>query len=159
MKLFAKSLESGGTIFWCGNGGSASDSQHLAAELIGKFKLERAPLRSLALTTDTSVITATGNDFGYQEVFSRQIEGIGRAGDVLVGITTSGQSKNVICALEKAKSLKISTVALTGNTPSILWEIADISLSIPSVETSHIQEGHIAIGQLICGMVEQHFFD
>ena len=158
IKIFISSLESGGTIFWCGNGGSASDCQHLAAELIGKFKLNREPLRSIALTTDTSVLTATGNDFGFEEVFKRQIQGLGRPGDVLVGLSTSGASENVILAIEKANSMQLKTIAFTGAKPSPLWDLADISLPVPSEETSHIQEGHIAIGQLACGLVEQHFF-
>jgi D-sedoheptulose 7-phosphate isomerase len=152
------SLESGGTIFWCGNGGSAADSQHLAAELIGKFKLDRPPLRSIALTTDTSILTATGNDFGFEFIFSRQIQALGTKGDLLIGISTSGKSKNVVNALTKAREMGLSTVAMTGNTPNEMRKISDFSLAVPSEETSHIQEMHILMGQLICGLAEEYFF-
>lgn len=151
-------LESGGTVFWCGNGGSAADSQHLAAELIGKFKLDRPPLRSIALTTDTSILTATGNDFGFEFVFSRQIRALGRKDDLLIAISTSGKSENVINALREASELGLSTVAMTGIVPNEMWQISDFNLAIPSDETSHIQEMHILIGQLVCGLVEEHFF-
>jgi D-sedoheptulose 7-phosphate isomerase len=151
-------LESGGTVFWCGNGGSAADSQHLAAELIGKFKFDRPPLRSLALTTDTSILTATGNDFGFEFVFSRQIRALGRKNDLLIGISTSGKSKNVINALREAREIGLSTVAMTGITPSEMWKISHFNLSVPSNETSHIQEMHILMGQLICGLAEDYFF-
>jgi D-sedoheptulose 7-phosphate isomerase len=151
-------LESGGTVFWCGNGGSASDSQHLAAELIGRFKLDRSPLRSIALTTDTSILTATGNDFGFDHIFSRQIQALGRKGDLLIGISTSGKSVNVINALREASKLGLSTVAMTGMTPNEMWKLSDLYLTVPSAETSHIQEMHILMGQLICGLAEEHFF-
>ena len=151
-------LANEGTIYWCGNGGSAADSQHLAAELIGKFKLDRAPLRSVALTTDTSVLTATANDFGYENIFARQVEGLGRQSDILIGITTSGHSQNIYRAFAMAKSKKMKTILFCGENKTDLWALADIVLSVPSSTTSHIQEGHIAIGQLICGLVEEHFF-
>jgi D-sedoheptulose 7-phosphate isomerase len=151
-------LESGGTVFWCGNGGSASDSQHLAAELIGRFKLDRSPLRSIALTTDTSILTATGNDFGFDHVFSRQIQALGRKGDLLIGISTSGKSVNVINAFREASKLGLSTVAMTGMTPNEMWKLSDLYLAVPCAETSHIQEMHILMGQLICGLAEEHFF-
>ena len=157
-RLVIGCLESGGTVFWCGNGGSAADSQHLAAELIGKFKLDRPPLRSIALTTDTSILTATGNDFGYEHIFSRQLQALGRKNDLLFGISTSGKSKNVIKALKEAKNIGMSSVTMTGSTPSDMWNLSDLNLAVPSTETSHIQEMHILIGQLVCGLAEEHFF-
>lgn len=157
-RLVISCLESGGTVFWCGNGGSAADSQHLAAELIGKFKLDRPPLRSIALTTDTSILTATGNDFGFEHVFSRQLQALGRKNDLLFGISTSGKSKNVIHALNEAKKIGMSSVAMTGSAPSDMWDLSNLSLAVPSTETSHIQEMHILMGQLICGLAEEHFF-
>jgi D-sedoheptulose 7-phosphate isomerase len=157
-QLMIGSLGAGGTIYWCGNGGSAADSQHLAAELIGKFKLDRAPLRSVALTTDTSILTATGNDFGFEHVFSRQLQALGRKEDLLIGISTSGRSVNVISAMKEAKKIGMSSVAMTGNIPNEMWEISDIRLAVPSSATSHIQEMHILMGQLICGLAEEHFF-
>ena len=158
VSLLIETLENGGTVFWCGNGGSASDSQHLAAELVGRFKINRKPLRSVALTTDTSVITATGNDYGFENVFKRQIQALGRPGDLVVGISTSGSSPNVVSAIIEARKMEIRTIAFTGKKKSPLWMEADIFIAIPSEETSHIQEGHIAVGQLICGIVEAHFF-
>jgi D-sedoheptulose 7-phosphate isomerase len=157
-QVLIDSLNQGGTVFWCGNGGSASDAQHLAAELIGRFRLNREPLRSIALNTDTSVMTATANDFGYENVFSRQISALGREGDVLVGISTSGQSPSVLNALSIAKSKKLKTVLFTGNGEVPKYLDLDISLRVPTDQTSHIQEAHIATGQLICGIVENHFF-
>jgi D-sedoheptulose 7-phosphate isomerase len=151
-------LQANGTIFWCGNGGSAADSQHLAAELIGRFKLNRQPLRSIALTTDSSVLTATANDFGYENVFSRQLEGLGKKGDVLVGISTSGLSPNVIGALKTGKRMGIVSVLLTGSDAFPEKSLVDYELNVPSSETSHIQEAHIAVGQLLCGIVEENFF-
>jgi D-sedoheptulose 7-phosphate isomerase len=158
VSILIECLNKGGTIFWCGNGGSAADSQHLAAELIGKFKLDRAPLRSIALTTDTSILTATANDFGFVNVFSRQIEGLGRPGDVLIGITTSGLSENIFQAVKKAKVLNMKTILFCGEAKTELRNLVDITIAVPSSITSHIQEGHIAIGQLACGLVEEHFF-
>jgi D-sedoheptulose 7-phosphate isomerase len=154
-----KSLRNGGTIFWCGNGGSASDAQHLAAELIGRFRLNRAPLRSIALNTDTSIMTATANDFGYENVFSRQISALGREGDVLVGISTSGKSPSIVKALEEARLKKLTTILFTGpfEVPSNID--CDLYLRVPNEQTSHIQEAHIATGQLICGIVENYFFE
>ena len=153
-----KSLRGNGTIFWCGNGGSAADSQHLAAELIGRFKQNRQPLRSIALTTDSSVLTATANDFGYEKVFSRQLEGLGQSGDVLLGISTSGLSQNVIEALRTAKQMGMVSVLLTGSGAFTEKSLVNYELNVPSSETSHIQEAHIAVGQLICGIVEESFF-
>jgi len=157
-QLMINCLSSGGTVYWCGNGGSAADSQHLAAELIGRFKIDRPPLRSIALTTDTSILTATGNDFGFEHIFSRQIQALGKIEDLVVGISTSGRSANVINVLKEAKKIGMSSVAMTGSAHSEMWELSNLSLAVPSTETSHIQEMHILIGQLICGLAEEHFF-
>ncbi len=149
-------LRMGNKVIFCGNGGSAADSQHLAAEFMGKFLQDRRPLPSLALTVDTSALTAIGNDFGFHMVFARQLEGIGRDGDVLVGLSTSGNSDNVIMAFHKAKEMGITTVAMVGesNDGGALAQLADIALRAPSHETPHIQECHITVGHLVCAMVE-----
>jgi D-sedoheptulose 7-phosphate isomerase len=148
------SLESGGKIIWCGNGGSASDSQHLAAELVGRFAKNRRALASISLTTDTSILTSLSNDFGFETIFSRQIEALGNSEDVLIGISTSGKSRNVINAITSAKEKRMKTIALTGQGESPLSKVADISIFAPSFITSHIQECHIAIGQALCGSLE-----
>ncbi|MDB4040475.1 D-sedoheptulose 7-phosphate isomerase [Methylophilaceae bacterium] len=148
-------LENDGTIFWCGNGGSASDSQHLAAELVGRFKKDRRALRSLALTTDTSILTSVGNDYGFEEIFSRQFEALGGPQDILVGISTSGNSKNIIRAFNTAKSLGALTLAITGNDGGELSQISDESLVIKSESTARIQEAHILIGHIFCDIIEQ----
>ena len=152
--LFVDTLNNGGCIFWCGNGGSAADSQHLAAELIGRFKNDRRALRSVALSTDTSIITSVANDFGYDDVFSRQVEGLGREGDVLVGMTTSGNSENVLRAFKTANAMGIKTVALLGRGGGKAAGMADISLVVPSDSTARIQESHILIGHILCELIE-----
>ena len=157
-QMLIESLSQGGTIFWCGNGGSASDAQHLAAELIGRFRLNRAPLRSIALNTDTSILTATANDFGYENVFSRQILALGHEGDVLVAISTSGKSPSILKAISEAKTKNLKTILFTGALGNTIIKDCDIQLNVPSEETSHIQEAHIATGQLLCGIIENHFF-
>jgi D-sedoheptulose 7-phosphate isomerase len=141
-------------IVWCGNGGSAADSQHLAAEFVGRFLKERRAIPSIALTTNTSVLTALGNDYGYEHVFRRQVEAICIPGDVLVGISTSGNSKSVCYALEAAREMGVFTVAFTGANGGAMAEIADLILSVPSSETPRIQEGHILCGHMICNYVE-----
>ena len=148
-------LESGGKVIWCGNGGSASDSQHLAAELVGRFAKNRRALASIALTTDTSILTSLANDFGFETIFSRQVEALGKSGDVLIGISTSGNSLNVVNAIVAAKKIGIHTVAFTGTNPSPLSKVADITIAAPTNVTSHIQECHIAIGQALCGALEE----
>ena len=153
------SLESGGKIIWCGNGGSASDSQHLAAELVGRFAKNRRALASISLSTDTSILTSLSNDFGFEMIFSRQIEALGNSEDVLVGISTSGKSPNVINAIASAKEKGMKTIALTGQRESALSQVADITIFAPSSITSHIQECHIAIGQALCGALENRIFD
>jgi D-sedoheptulose 7-phosphate isomerase len=153
-KKVIQSLQNGNKIIFCGNGGSAGDSQHLAAELMGRYKVDRKPLPAIALTVDTSAITAIGNDYGYENVFSRQLKGIGNKGDVLISISTSGKSENVLEAIKEAKKMGIYVVSLTGINDSEMKKISDLTISAQSNETNHIQEMHIAIGQLICGIVE-----
>jgi D-sedoheptulose 7-phosphate isomerase len=152
-----KSLKSGGTVFWCGNGGSAADSQHLAAELIGRYKLERKAISSIALTTDSSILTAISNDFGFEFVFSRQLEGLAREGDVLVALTTSGNSESILNAVQKAKELKVSTVLFTSI--NYTGNQGDFVLKVGSTKTEQIQHAHIAIGHVICELIESSLSD
>lgn len=154
----AQSVRLGGKVMFCGNGGSAGDSQHLAAEMVGKLVFDRPAMAGLALTTDTSALTAVGNDFGYEHVFSRQVQGLGRPGDVLIGISTSGGSKNVIKAMEMARAMGIKTVAMTGAKRGGMADLADHWLSIPHTETQKIQEGHIVLGHIFCALVEEAIF-
>ena len=154
----ADSLRKGGTLLTCGNGGSAADAQHIAAELGGKFYRVRPGLPAVALTVNTSMLTAIGNDFGYDDVFARQVEAIGRQGDVLLAITTSGNSTNVCRAAECARSRGICVVGLTGRTGGRLAPLCDHLLAVPSDDTPRIQEGHIAIGHLLCELVEAELF-
>jgi len=148
-------VSKGGTVFFCGNGGSAADSQHLAAELIGRFKKDRSPIKSIALTTDTSILTSTANDFGYEKIFSRQIEALGRKEDILIAISTSGESKSVINAVIQAKDKNMLTVGFTGEKANSLSKVTKYSLHIPSSETGIIQQGHITFGQLLCLYIEE----
>jgi len=150
----AGAIAAGGKVMFCGNGGSAADSQHLAAELVGKLVFDRPGMAGLALTVDTSALTAIGNDFGYEFVFARQVEALGRAGDVLVGITTSGRSKNVLRAFEAARARGIVTVAMTGQARGPVAEAADYWLAVPHTETQKIQEGHIDLGHIFCALIE-----
>lgn len=155
--VVVNAIKNGNKIIFCGNGGSAADSQHLAAELIGKFYFNRRSLPAVSLTVNTSIITAIGNDFGFDKVFARQLEGIGKAGDVLIGLSTSGNSENVVEAFRLAKELGISTVAFTGESGGILRNIADILINVPSSDTPRIQEAHIMVGHIICELVEKEF--
>ncbi len=150
-----QSLATGGTIFWCGNGGSASDSQHLAGELVGRFVGDRKPLRSLSLNADSAVMTCIINDFGYESLFSRQVEGLGSSGDVLVGITTSGNSQNVLKALETANKMSMTTVGLLGKGGGEAKKLAHHSLIIESNSTARIQEAHICVGHILCDLIEE----
>ena len=152
--LLAKTLSNEGTIFWCGNGGSASDSQHLAAELMGRFKKNRKALRSIALTADTSVLTCVANDYSYEDIFSRQIEGLGTSRDLLVAISTSGNSENIIRALKAAKKNGLHTLLLTGIDGGKAAGEAEITLTVPSSSTARIQEAHILIGHILCEIIE-----
>ena len=150
-----RAILAGKKVLWCGNGGSAADSQHFAAELIGRFRRERCAFPSIALTTDTSILTAVGNDYGYEKVFQRQVEALCAKGDVLVGISTSGSSKNVCAALKTARQIGAFTVAFTGEAGGELAAIADVALRIPSKDTARIQEGHVLCGHMLCDWVEQ----
>ena len=150
-------LRAGGKIMFCGNGGSAADSQHLAAELVGRQNYNRAAAAGLALTVDSSALTAIGNDYGYETVFSRQIEGLGHAGDLLIGISTSGRSANVVRAIEAAKAKGITTVSFTGHECRDMG-IADILLPVPAKETAKIQELHITCGHIVFALAERILF-
>jgi len=158
-ELIAGAFRSGGKVLLCGNGGSAADCQHMAAEFVSILRrdFERPGLPAIALTTDTSFLTAYANDFGYEGVFARQVEALGKAGDLLVGISTSGNSVNVIRAVESAHRIGMRTVALTGRGGK-LPGIADVAVSVPSADTQHIQEAHLAIEHVICELVERHLF-
>jgi D-sedoheptulose 7-phosphate isomerase len=148
------SLRAGGKILWCGNGGSAGDSQHLAAELVGRFQRERRGMASLALTTDTSALTSIANDYGYAAVFSRQVQALGVAGDVVVGISTSGNSENVVCALRTAREQGLVTVAFTGAGGGKMAGLADHLFAVGSRVTARIQEAHILAGHMLCDWIE-----
>lgn len=154
-KELSSALSDGGTLFWFGNGGSASDSQHLAAELVGRFKKNRRALRSIALNTDTSVLTCVANDYCYDDIFSRQIEALARPGDVLIGISTSGNSQNVLNAFKVAKDMDIKTVALLGKGGGLAKNMVDYPLVVPSDTTARIQEMHILIGHILCELIER----
>ena len=147
----------GNKVILFGNGGSAADAQHIASELAGKFYLDRAPLPAIALTTNTSSLTAIGNDYSYEETFARQVRGLAKQGDVVVGISTSGNSPNVLRGIEEAKQLRAITVAFTGQ-GGRLKELAEYVLSVPSSDTPRIQEAHITAGHIICYLVEQALF-
>ncbi len=154
-ELLIESIKAGGKILWCGNGGSAADAQHLATELMGGMSdHDRMPIPSIALTTDSSFITAWSNDTDFDSIFSRQVQGLGEKGDVLVGISTSGNSENVINALKQAKYKNLKTIAFAGKTGGSLDGIADITIKVPSDNTQRIQESHIMIGQILCSLIE-----
>jgi len=150
----AATLASGGTIYWMGNGGSAADAQHLAAELVGKLRRPRKALAAVSLTTNTSILTAVANDTAYDEVFARQVEAFVRPGDVLIGLSTSGNSKNVIRALQVGREMKAFTAGWTGESGGRVAEVAELCLRVPSEDTQRIQEAHITIGHILCGIVE-----
>jgi D-sedoheptulose 7-phosphate isomerase len=153
--LCARSLRAGGKLLFFGNGGSAADAQHLATEFVVRYKQNRAPIAAIALTTDTSALTAIGNDLGFDALFARQIAALGRAGDVAIGISTSGQSANVLKALEEARAMGLVAAALGGRGGGKLRGLADPLLVVPSETTSRIQEMHIMLGQMLCGALEQ----
>lgn len=160
-KSCVESLNNGGKIILAGNGGSAADAQHIAGELVSRFAFDRPGLPSIALTTDTSILTAIGNDYGYENLFSRQIQANGNQGDVFFGYTTSGTSPNIVKAFEEAKMNKILTVCLTGNRKegiSSNQESCDYIIEIPSDSTPKIQEGHLVVGHIICGLIENTIF-
>lgn len=156
--IMVEALRNGHKILFCGNGGSAADAQHLAAELSGRFYFDRAPLPAEALHCNTSYLTAVANDYGYNEVYARMIKGSGFEGDVLVGLSTSGNSVNILKAFEEAKKNKMITVAMTGTTGGQMKEVADILLNMPSDDTPRVQEAHITVGHIICELVEAKMF-
>ncbi len=153
--LMIDCLKKDGKVIVFGNGGSASDSQHIAAELVGRFKKDRSALAGIALTTNTSVLTSLANDYGYDVVFSRQIEALGKKNDVVLGISTSGKARNVALGIKQAKKMGIKTVALSGGDGGEIVKLADVSLLVPSKVTARIQEAHITIAHIICEMIEQ----
>lgn len=156
--LMVESLRQGGKIHFCGNGGSAADAQHLAAELSGRFYFDRPPLNAEALHCNTSYLTAVGNDYGYDLIFSRLLRGTAKAGDVVVGISTSGNSKNILNAFEVAKEMGVKIIAMTGEAGGKMKDYADVLLNAPSTDTPRIQESHIMIGHIVCELVETEMF-
>ena len=151
-------FENGGTVYFCGNGGSAADAQHLAAEFSGRYLVDRPGLPAVALTTNSSAVTAIGNDYGYDEVFARQLEGLGAPGDVLVAITTSGRSESVRRAVRAAQALGMTTIGMTGAKGAEFAALCDVALVTPHDSTPHIQEGHITMGHAFCLIVERAMF-
>jgi D-sedoheptulose 7-phosphate isomerase len=152
--LLCDCLRRGHKVIWCGNGGSAADAQHLAAELVGHFRRQRSPLASIALTTDSSVLTALSNDFGFEQVFERQIEALCQPGDVVVGISTSGESGNVCAALRRAHELDATPIAMIGGISGRLGKLADICLYVPSTNSARVQEVHILLGHMLCEWID-----
>jgi D-sedoheptulose 7-phosphate isomerase len=152
------SLKSGGKILLAGNGGSAADAQHIAAEFVSRFAFDRPGLPAIALTTDTSILTAIGNDYGYEKLFARQLQSLGRKGDVFIGYSTSGKSANVLLGFEEAQQRDIKTIGLTGKRDGPMRELCDYLIEVPSLETAKIQEGHLVLGHILCGLVEQALF-
>ena len=156
--VMVTAFQAGNHVYFCGNGGSAADAQHLAAEFSGRFYLDRKALRSEALHCNTSYLTAVANDYSYDAIYARIIDGIGNKGDVLVGITTSGSSANIVAAFEAAKTKGITTIGFTGASGGKLKELSDFLINIPSTDTPRIQESHILIGHIICQLVEEKYF-
>lgn len=156
--MVAASLRAGGKLLLCGNGGSAADAQHWAGELVSRFHYDRPGLAAVALTTDTSILTAIGNDYGYERLFARQVEALGRAGDVLFALSTSGRSPNILAALAAARAGGIRTVGFTGAREGAMEPLCDLLIRVPHAETPRIQEGHEAIGHAICALVEATLF-
>jgi D-sedoheptulose 7-phosphate isomerase len=158
IKLVSHTFEAGNKLFLFGNGGSAADAQHLAAEFVNRYVMDRPPLPAIALTTDTSILTSVSNDLAFNEIFAKQLRALGKEGDVAVGISTSGSSPNIIKAFEVAKEMGMKTVALTGNDGGVVVKMVDIPLVVPSTSTPRIQEAHILIGHILCEMVEHYLF-
>ena len=156
--IASEAIKNGHKILLCGNGGSAADAQHIAAELSGRYKTERRGLPGIALTTDTSVLTAVGNDYGYDRVFDRQVEALAREGDVVIGISTSGHSKNVVRALSLARNMGCKTIGFSGRDGGVMNEFCDVNLVVPSDDTPRIQEMHIMIGHIICQAIDDALF-
>ena len=157
-ELTANAMKNGRMLLVAGNGGSAADAQHLVAEFVVRLTVDRPPLRAIALTTDTSILTAAGNDFGYDQVFARQVEALGQAGDVFLGISTSGNSKNLLLALAAAKKLGMHTVGFTGSRGGAMLALCDYSIVVPSATTMNIQESHLALEHIFCMVVERFLF-
>lgn len=155
VRVSTEAIRRGGKLLFFGNGGSAADAQHLATELTVRYVTDRAPIAAIALTTDTSALTAIGNDLGFEQVFARQIRALGRAGDVAVGLSTSGRSRNVILALQTARDMDMTAAALSGGTGGDLKGLAEPLLIVPSTTTARIQEMHITLGQMLCGALER----
>jgi D-sedoheptulose 7-phosphate isomerase len=153
-ELFSKTLNSGNTVFFCGNGGSASESSHLATELVGRFKENRVSLPSISLNSDTTAITCIANDFGYDEIFARQLQGLSRENDLLVVLSTSGKSRNIVRALEQASKSSVKSIALLGKGGGEAAKLADVSVVVPGNETARIQEVHLLIGHTLCELAE-----
>ena len=152
------SLRADGKVLFAGNGGSAADAQHMAGEFVSRFMFDRPGLAAVALTTDTSILTAIGNDYGYEKLFERQVQALGRKGDVLVVYSTSGQSPNILRALEAARAKGLVTIGFTGNRGGPMHELCDHVLATPSADTPKIQEGHLIMGHILCGLVERTMF-
>lgn len=158
VELCVSALQNGNKLLFMGNGGSAADSQHLAGEMVSRFAFERPGLPAFALTVDTSVLTSIGNDYGYEYLFSRQIEALAKPGDVIFGFSTSGRSPNILLGLEMARKMGVATVGMAGNQKARITEVVDYCIEIPSNSTPKIQEGHILVGHIICGLVEERLF-
>jgi len=157
--VLASALKNGHKVLTMGNGGSAADAQHLAAELVGRFLMERKALPAIALTTDTSILTAVGNDYGFDEVFKRQVEALARPGDILIGISTSGNSKNVVRALEAGREIGVTTIGLLGRDGGEIGQLVDLALTVPSPDTPRIQEAQLFIIHVLCDLLEKDLFN
>ena len=158
-ELCVACLRAGGKVLFAGNGGSAADAQHMAGEFVSRFAFDRPGLAAVALTTDTSILTAIGNDYGYEKLFARQVQALGRAGDVFVAYSTSGRSPNILRALEAARAGGVTTVGMTGNRGGPMADLCDLLLAVPSANTPKIQEGHLVLGHILCGLVERAMFE
>jgi len=153
------SLRAGGKVLLAGNGGSAADAQHIAGELVSRFEFDRPGLAAVALTTDTSILTAIGNDYGYERLFTRQVQALGRRGDIFVAYSTSGNSPNIVAALQVAREMGLVTVGFTGNRGGSMNALCDHLLAVPAAETPRIQEGHLVLGHILCGLIESTLFE
>ena len=152
------SLRAGGKVMLAGNGGSAADAQHIAGELVSRFNFDRPGLAAVALTTDTSILTAIGNDYGYERLFARQVQALARSGDVFIAYSTSGRSPNILLALQTARDAGVRTIGFTGNRGGPMHELCDHVLAVPAAETPKIQEGHLVLGHILCGLIESTLF-
>ncbi|GAB3098539.1 D-sedoheptulose 7-phosphate isomerase [Lysobacter terrae] len=157
-KVCMRALQGDGKLLLAGNGGSAADAQHIAAEFVSRFMFDRPGLPAIALTTDTSILTAIGNDYGYERLFARQIQALGRKGDVFIAYSTSGSSPNIVAALKEARERGLISIGLTGNRKGTMCELCDVLLEVPSADTPKIQEGHLLLGHTLTGLIENAFF-